>query len=146
MGTSFQLPVIQSGPPADGDSAIDPVCGMTVAKAGAKHKHSHAGTEYYFCCQSCANKFAANPRQYLHADGSAAGGHAHHGAAKPGRPDAIYVCPMHPEVREVGPGTSADIVESAIFERQQPGLRHAAVRSPNPDTSLQRRRAAAARD
>jgi Cu+-exporting ATPase len=104
MGTSFQLPVIQSGPPSDGDSAIDPVCGMSVAKAGAKHKYSHDGTEYYFCCQACLNKFSANPKQYL-GEGKLAFGHAHHGADKPGRPDAIYICPMHPEVRQVGPGT-----------------------------------------
>jgi Cu+-exporting ATPase len=106
MGTSFQLPVIQSGPPEDGDSAIDPVCGMTVAKAGAKHRYSHDGTEYYFCCQSCLDKFAANPQQYLGGDGKLACGHAHHvGTSQPARPDAIYICPMHPEVRQVGPGT-----------------------------------------
>src|SRR5262245_24577295 len=106
MGTSFQLPVIQSGPPANegGDTAIDPVCGMKVAKAGAKYKLTHEGTEYFFCCQSCLSKFAANPRQYLSSEGAPAGGHSHHGAAHPGRPDAIYICPMHPEVRQVGPG------------------------------------------
>src|SRR5947209_7139164 len=43
----------------------DPVCGMNVNPATAKHVHEHAGKKYYFCCASCAEKFKANPEQSL---------------------------------------------------------------------------------
>ena len=43
----------------------DPVCGMTVNPATAKHVYEHAGKKYYFCCASCAEKFKANPEGYL---------------------------------------------------------------------------------
>ncbi len=43
----------------------DPVCGMNVHPATAKHVHEHAGKNYYFCCGGCAAKFRANPQQYL---------------------------------------------------------------------------------
>ena len=46
---------------ATGDSAVDPVCGMTVARDGAKHRHELGDTEYLFCCAGCRDKFAANP-------------------------------------------------------------------------------------
>jgi YHS domain-containing protein len=45
--------------------AIDPVCGMSVAVAGAAHTHEYEGTTYYFCCAGCQTKFAANPEQFL---------------------------------------------------------------------------------
>jgi P-type Cu+ transporter len=47
------------------DLARDPVCGMNVNPATAKHVHDHAGTKYYFCCAGCAEKFKANPQSYL---------------------------------------------------------------------------------
>src|SRR5271169_6230586 len=43
----------------------DPVCGMNVNPATAKHVHEHAGKKYYFCCAGCAEKFKANPQGYL---------------------------------------------------------------------------------
>jgi P-type Cu+ transporter len=43
----------------------DPVCGMTVNPATAKHVHEHAGKKYYFCCAGCGEKFKANPQGYL---------------------------------------------------------------------------------
>jgi P-type Cu+ transporter len=43
----------------------DPVCGMKVNPATAKHVHEHAGKKYYFCCAGCLAKFTANPAQYL---------------------------------------------------------------------------------
>jgi len=45
--------------------AHDPVCGMTVDPATARHRHKHAGKTYYFCCGGCAQKFAASPEKYL---------------------------------------------------------------------------------
>jgi Cu+-exporting ATPase len=77
-------------------TVIDPVCGMKVATATARNKAEHEGHTYYFCSERCRTKFAAEPPRYL----------------KPAPADAppaaaegvIYTCPMHPEVRKLGPG------------------------------------------
>src|SRR5690242_7536604 len=45
--------------------ARDPVCGMNVNPADAKHTHLHSGKTYYFCCSHCAQKFKSNPQEYL---------------------------------------------------------------------------------
>jgi Cu+-exporting ATPase len=74
----------------------DRVCGMTVNPDTAKHRHVHNGQPYYFCSGRCREKFAANPLQYL--DPAAR-------AAEPVVAGAIYTCPMHPEIRQVGPGS-----------------------------------------
>ena len=57
---------------------------------------SSDGTSYHFCSAGCRSKFAADPERYL-ADKPAA-------TTPPAKPGAIYTCPMHPEVRQVGPG------------------------------------------
>jgi xanthine dehydrogenase accessory factor len=44
--------------------AIDPICRMTVAVAGAKHVADFAGRSYYFCCGGCRTKFLADPARY----------------------------------------------------------------------------------
>ena len=74
---------------------IDPVCGMRVTPQ-SKHHVSHAGNKYFFCSAGCAAKFAADPEKYLHPLP------APRAASK--RSDAIYTCPMHPQIRQVGPG------------------------------------------
>ena len=53
--------------PGDGTdpSAIDPVCGMSVAKAGAANVFAYEGIEYYFCCGGCLARFSADPKRYL---------------------------------------------------------------------------------
>jgi Cu+-exporting ATPase len=56
------LPMLANG---SHDTAIDPVCGMTVDKATAKHTLEHNSARYYFCCRSCRDKFAANPAAFL---------------------------------------------------------------------------------
>ncbi len=74
----------------------DPVCGMQVDAATAKHQAEHAGQTYYFCSSRCREKFIAEPARYLEkkpaAEVSAPAG-------------TIYTCPMHPEVQQVGPGS-----------------------------------------
>lgn len=45
--------------------AIDPVCGMEVEVATARHSHEHEGQTYYFCCPHCKAKFAKDPVRYL---------------------------------------------------------------------------------
>jgi Cu+-exporting ATPase len=89
----------------------DPVCGMNVDPAKTQH-HTHLGdADYYFCSKGCLEKFKANPSQYTQPVKAHEGCcHGHHKPAPTTQPaagskDVIYTCPMHPEVRQVGPGT-----------------------------------------
>ncbi|HET6148203.1 MAG TPA: XdhC family protein [Polyangia bacterium] len=59
-----QAPVMAGGAAGEGQ-AIDPVCGMTVAIAGAAHRAEHAGQSYYFCCGGCRARFLAAPASFL---------------------------------------------------------------------------------
>ncbi|MFO1121776.1 MAG: heavy metal translocating P-type ATPase [Hyphomicrobiales bacterium] len=77
---------------------IDPVCGMTVNPKTATLKAEHGGQTYYFCSAGCRTKFTANPAKYLDPELIRA-------AADAQPKDAIYTCPMHPEIRQVGPGS-----------------------------------------
>jgi len=74
----------------------DPVCGMDVPPDAGKPSAEHAGTVYHFCSQKCHDKFIADPGRYL----SPAPATTEDASA-----DTEYVCPMHPEVRQIGPGT-----------------------------------------
>ncbi len=71
----------------------DPVCGMRVTDR-SPHRHEHGGHAYYFCNPRCREKFAADPAKYLAPQSAPA-------AAPPG---SVYVCPMHPEIRQDHPG------------------------------------------
>ena len=59
---------------AGASTAVDPVCGMTVEKAGAKHVVEHEGKQYYFCAAGCQSKFGRDPQTYV-VTGSDKGGH-----------------------------------------------------------------------
>ena len=83
-------------------SHVDPVCGMQVV-ADLKKAVQHDGTTYYFCSPKCMAKFNSDPRQYLHKHEWTEAMQATSGKA-PAAKDAIYTCPMHPEIRQVGPG------------------------------------------
>lgn len=50
---------------AEPDTAVDPICGMSVKVEGALHTHEHEGTVYYFCCGGCRSRFAEEPARYL---------------------------------------------------------------------------------
>lgn len=78
---------------ADG-TAKDPVCGMTVDPSTARHGAAHGGATYYFCAARCREKFVADPDAYL----------GERKRASSGPKGAIYTCPMHPEIEQVGPG------------------------------------------
>jgi len=79
-------------------SAIDPVCGMTVEPARVAGKAEHDGRTFYFCSTHCRNKFVAAPATYIKTKAAAA-------KLKPTEDKGtIYTCPMHPEVRQQGPG------------------------------------------
>lgn len=72
----------------------DPVCGMDVDPQTAKHHSSLHGHPYYFCSAGCRTKFDNDPSRYLSEKPAA---HKSDGA--------IYTCPMHPQIRQMGPGT-----------------------------------------
>lgn len=78
-----------------GHSVKDPVCGMSVDPHTSAHRAQHAGKTWYFCSSHCKSKFDANPATYL-ADEPR--------PAEPVAPGTIYTCPMHPEIRQPGPG------------------------------------------
>ena len=79
--------------PAD---VIDPVCGMTVSPADAAGHVEFEGQTYYFCNQSCVERFRADPAQFLAPPDPS--------AAAPVEAGREYICPMDPEVRQAGPG------------------------------------------
>jgi Cu+-exporting ATPase len=75
--------------------ATDPVCGMSVDPRTAKHRFAYKGRDYFFCSGRCRARFEAEPETFL----------------RPQQPEAaapagtIYTCPMHPEVKQIGPGS-----------------------------------------
>jgi P-type Cu+ transporter len=112
-------------PTQTGASTIDPVCGMTVDPHKTPHRHAYRDHTYYFCGNGCRTKFAADPEKYLDKKAVAAP------AAPPG---TIYTCPMHPQIRQVGPG-SCPICGMAL----EP-LEPTAETGPNPELADMTRR------
>jgi P-type Cu+ transporter len=99
---------------------------MTVDPHKTPHRHAHAGRTYYFCSAGCMRKFAAEPAKYLAPE-----------QAKPSEPvpdGTIYTCPMHPQIRQVGPG-SCPICGMAL----EPELATAEA-GPNPELADMTRR------
>lgn len=106
-----------------GDSAIlasvlDPVCGMKVDPATTAHHATHDGAHYHFCSAGCLGKFTADPAKYLTSAPRA------EVIAEPG---AIWTCPMHPEIRQQGPGTCP--ICGMALEPEAPSLDD----TPNPE-------------
>jgi xanthine dehydrogenase accessory factor len=60
-----EKPLAAAEPPAS--QALDPICGMTVEVATARHTAEHAGRTYYFCCGGCRQRFLAEPERYAEA-------------------------------------------------------------------------------
>nr|WP_306265061.1 heavy metal translocating P-type ATPase [Pararhizobium sp. IMCC3301] len=83
----------------DGNAAtsIDPVCGMTVKLNAGKPNLTHGGTDYHFCSPRCKDRFQADPVFYLSGNNKK--------KPKPAAKNAMYTCPMDPEVVQEGPGT-----------------------------------------
>jgi len=73
----------------------DPVCGMSVDPATSKHAFDHDDKTFHFCSAGCRTKFGADPLKYL--DKTAPEAVAPEGT--------VYTCPMHPQIRKVGPGS-----------------------------------------
>ena len=79
------------------DKVLDPVCGMDVDPDTTKHHAAHAERDYHFCSARCREKFTADPEKYLSPEKA--------DSTQEVVPGAIYICPMHPEIRQAGPGT-----------------------------------------
>ncbi len=79
----------------------DPVCGMKTKDASKFIRYEYRGKNFFFCSEHCLEKFKQDPDRY--ANGSQLIEHKtiHHEHAAKGN---IYTCPMHPEVRQMGPG------------------------------------------
>jgi Cu+-exporting ATPase len=78
---------------------IDPVCGMTVDPSTAPSLGLDAET-YFFCCPGCRAKFENDPARFLSPSAET--------PPDDTPADAVYTCPMHPEVRQIGPGSCPD--------------------------------------
>jgi Cu+-exporting ATPase len=83
------------------DTVLDPVCGMRVDPARAAGHAHHQGTDYWFCSLRCRDRFIAEPARYLEPSAPAPA------TPQPGPTsgETVYTCPMHPQVRQIGPGT-----------------------------------------
>ncbi len=103
--------LVTLGMPKSAPSAAaerDPVCGMNVNPATARHVHQDEQGKYYFCSQSCLDKFKATPEEFLNKKESK---NQRPATTQPSREalqrdseSRAYVCPMCPEVRELKPG------------------------------------------
>jgi P-type Cu+ transporter len=109
-----------------GERVRDPVCGMSVDPDTVPHRYQHAGRPYYFCSAGCQAKFQADPAKYLAPSAM---------TASPAVPaGTIYTCPMHPQIRQIGPG-ACPICGMAL----EPELVEA-TSEPNPELVDMRRR------
>lgn len=84
------------------NKVIDLVCGMDVS-IDSKLNTKHDGKLYYFCSKHCLEKFKQNPKQYIVQEESCCD--MDHKLTKVTDKDAIYTCPMHPEIKQEGPGS-----------------------------------------
>lgn len=82
-----------------GGLRVDPVCGMKVDDRKAFGPVEHEEKQFFFCSRACQARFEADPARYTQAK-------AERPASMPqaAAPGAVYTCPMHPEVRQAGPG------------------------------------------
>src|SRR5260221_66886 len=93
--------------------ATDPVCGMTVAD-DSPYRHDYKGRICLFCIENCRAKFVAIPAKYVTPEPNVAPSHPDlphgtasataHAATDQASPSTVWVCPMHPEVRQNAPG------------------------------------------
>ncbi len=88
------------------DSVRDPVCGMQVSAARTPYHALHSGTKYHFCSAKCRERFVTNPDRYTDDAPQQVEVTAPVALAPPSDTHAtVYTCPMHPQIRQSGPGT-----------------------------------------
>ncbi|TDQ45711.1 heavy metal translocating P-type ATPase [Permianibacter aggregans] len=103
-------------------SDVDPVCGMKVSR-DTPHSHTYQNKRYRFCSSKCLERFKEKPENFLSTPP----------AEQPGKQalsEAVeYTCPMHPEVRQRGPGTcpkcgmALEPVQPVLTEEENPELK-----------------------
>ncbi len=101
-------------------TAVDPVCGMQVDPLTTAHHATHDGTDYHFCSARCRERFVADPAKYLSPSTATATATATAVPAAPAPAGTIYTCPMHPQIRQEGPGTCP--ICGMALEPEMPGL------------------------
>ncbi len=92
-----------AGPDDHHTMVKDPVCGMMVDPERTAHHAEHDGHSFHFCSARCHDRFVADPEHYLKREAKPAAPEKA-GQASPQK-GVIYTCPMHPEIRQEGPGT-----------------------------------------
>jgi len=106
-------------PPA---TVHDPVCGMELDPAVAKHRAEHAGHSYLFCSARCREKFTSDPARYIGAVQDRAAPRAAAG-------EVLWTCPMHPQIVRKEPGNcpicgmALESMTPAAGEADNPELR-----------------------
>ncbi len=83
------------GGPIAAHTVTDPVCGMQVDPGKTAHHAQHDGKDFHFCSARCVERFEAEPDKYLSASDK---------VEEPAPEGTIYTCPMHPQIRQEGPG------------------------------------------
>src|SRR3546814_8733002 len=78
----------------EGSTVVDPVCGMQVDPVRTAHHAEHEGITHHFCSARCLERFVADPARYL----------TRQSDDVPAPTGTMYTCPMHPQVRQDGPG------------------------------------------
>ncbi|HXI11121.1 MAG TPA: heavy metal translocating P-type ATPase [Thermoanaerobaculia bacterium] len=91
--------------PPSSQTVRDPVCGMSVNPARAAGNSVLKGAEYFFCSQGCKQKFETDPSNYVAGPDNFAAPTPIRPATSPTIQADEYTCPMHPEVRQSGPGS-----------------------------------------
>ena len=104
-------------------TAKDPVCGMTVDPAKTPHHVEFEGHQHHFCSAGCLAKFIADPHRYLHGSADKAAI-----SAEDVPQGTIWTCPMHPQIRQRGPGScpicgmALEPLEPSLDDRPNPEL------------------------
>ena len=93
--------ISQLQPKSSRDQIVDPVCGMAIDEPLEGLSYEHMGQPHYFCSRDCLQKFKSDPQQYIQNNSKNQVRLAPHAPAARG---SVYTCPMHPEIRQDGPG------------------------------------------
>ncbi|MCW0202053.1 MAG: heavy metal translocating P-type ATPase [Rhodanobacter thiooxydans] len=98
--------------PGSATTVLDPVCGMPVDPDQTAYHAEHQGVTRHFCSARCRERFVADPAKYLSGQPDGASAQAPAGT--------MYICPMHPQVRQDGPGICP--ICGMALEPEMPGL------------------------
>lgn len=86
---------------SDSDQVVDPVCRMALDKPLKDLSYEHQEQTFYFCSRDCLEKFKSDPQQFFEKKSTI---RKQASTEPPAASGTVYTCPMHPEVRQDGPG------------------------------------------